>query len=400
MAKNKKTQTAPGSCPVCGFCEHNVFIEILSMPVYCNVLWPTRRQALRAPKGDIHLSHCKTCGHVYNIAFNPDRVDYGLEYENSLHFSPRFQKYAQSLARHLIDKYELRGKTIIEIACGKGDFLRLLCQLGQNRGIGFDPSYHSNDGQSQHADDITFVQDYFSQDYAHHNADLICCRHALEHIPAPREFMRALRQAINGGRKPVLFFEVPNVMFTMKHLGIWDIIYEHCSYFTRGSLARLFRSTGFDVKALQEQFEAQFLCIEAFPGKTEFTLVGHPSDDDEDLPACIDAFATRYYSKLGHWRHHLQDMNQAGKKAVVWGGGSKGVTFLNMFKDLDIIKYLIDINPRKHGMYVPCTGHQILSPDFLSEYRPDAVIVMNPIYRSEIEQVLKEKDLTTDVMVA
>jgi hypothetical protein len=45
---------------------------------------------------------------------------------------------------------------------------------------------------------------------------------------------------------------------------------------------------------------------------------------------------------------------------------------------------VVDINPRKHGMYVPGSGQQIVPPEFLKEYRPDAVIVMNSIYRNEI----------------
>ena len=87
-------------------------------------------------------------------------------------------------------------------------------------------------------------------------------------------------------------------------------------------------------------------------------------------------------------------MAQAGQRVVVWGGGAKGVTFLNTLKTQDQIEYVVDINPRKQGRYVPGTGQQIVPPEFLRDYQPDVVIVMNPIYKSEIEQIIKGLGLT------
>ena len=68
-------------------------------------------------------------------------MEYTQSYENSLHFSPGFQKFAADLADRLITRYNLRGKDVIDIGCGKGDFLKLICARGGNRGVGFDPSY-------------------------------------------------------------------------------------------------------------------------------------------------------------------------------------------------------------------------------------------------------------------
>ena len=89
----------------------------------------------------MRLGFCRICGHIFNDAFNPDHIEYIQDYENSLHFSPRFHQYAETLAADLVKRYGLYEKTIIEIGCGRGDFLKLLCELGKNRGIGFDPSH-------------------------------------------------------------------------------------------------------------------------------------------------------------------------------------------------------------------------------------------------------------------
>jgi hypothetical protein len=93
-------------------------------------------------------------------------------------------------------------------------------------------------------------------------------------------------------------------------------------------------------------------------------------------------------------------MVQAGQRTVVWGGGSKGVTFLNTLKIQDQIEYVVDINPRKQGMYIAGTGQRIVSPEFLQDYQPDALIVVNPIYQGEVQQLAGILGLTTDVLPA
>jgi hypothetical protein len=39
-------------------------------------------------------------------------------------------------------------------------------------------------------------------------------------------------------------------------------------------------------------------------------------------------------------------------------------------------------------------------PEFLTDYRPDVVIVMNPIYRREIQQLIENLGVTCQVMTA
>lgn len=378
-------------CPVCACKTVSVLLEIEQVPVYCNVLWTDQESARRAPKGNIRLGFCHTCGHLFNLAFDPALMDYTQQYENSLHFSPRFQSYAQSLATRLVDRYDLRGKTIIEIGSGKGDFLRLICDIGHNRGVGFDPSYEPQPGDEDNPQ-VTFIQEYYSP--AHYKADCICCRHVLEHVEFPHDFVSSVRQSI-GDRETVVYFEVPNAAYTLRDLGIWDLIYEHYSYFSAPSLAKLFTQSGFEIQELAESFGGQYLGIEA-------RAVSQPTVLDTDLSllsAHVTAFASRYHEKVALWRQALAEIAANGHRAVIWGGGSKGVTFLNILNAADVIGYVVDINPRKQGKYVAGTGQQIVAPDFLKSYRPDLVIIMNPLYGDEIRQMMADLELSPELRV-
>jgi len=88
----------------------------------------------------------------------------------------------------------------------------------------------------------------------------------------------------------------------------------------------------------------------------------------------------------------------AGQRTVLWGSGSKGVSFLTTVGVTDEIASVVDINPYRQGKFMPGTGHEIVGPRFLESLRPDNVIIMNPIYRNEISEDLKKMSLSPNIM--
>lgn len=380
-------------CSVCGSTRGASVLEIPDVPVYCNVLWSSQNKALSAPTGDISLQFCQECGHVFNTAFDPAQTDYTASYDNSLHFSERFNAYAEALADRLIETYGLHGKDIVEIGCGKGDFLRMLCGKGGNRGKGYDRSYEPDRTTESSPENVTFVQDFYQGKYAQEPVDFICCRHVLEHIENPTDLLRDLHGWISGRQDVVLYFEVPNGMFTIESLGIWDLIYEHCSYFTRRSLVRAFELAEFEILALDESFDGQYLYVEARAKRGSTTLACDPNLEMTELERHIAAFDAKYQSKVQSWQRKLAAAPR--HSTVVWGGGSKGVTFLNVLKDTGGIEYIVDLNPHKQGKFVPGTGQEVVAPEFLQAHRPERVVVMNSIYLEEIGNAIKSMGVDT-----
>lgn len=394
-------------CPVCGNLHTQVFVEVPQVPVLCNILWPTKAEATAVRRVDIPLAYCATCGYIFNPAFNAALMDYSQVYENSLHFSPRFQQFAETLAADLVARHDLHHKKIVEISCGKGDFLKMLCTLGENQGFGFDPSYVPVAEDAGPGSRVTFIQDFYSEAYADYGADFICCRHTLEHIPDPVAFLTMVRRTI-GERAISVYFEVPNVRFTLQDLAVWDIIYEHCAYFSQEALAYLFQRCGFDVIDIQPTYEGQFLYIEARPsfappavaGETDPAATKVIHEPPAALTATVNDFAARYREKVAAEAAKLAQIRHAGQKVVIWGAGSKGITFLNMLQLQDQLEYAVDLNVRKQGMFITGTGQQIVAPTFLQRYRPDVIIVMNPIYLQEIQQLLNDLGVNAELVGA
>lgn len=430
----------PARCPVCGDTVPAPFFTLAGVPVHANIAQPTRLAALAAPRADVELGLCRTCGHISNLVFDAATVAYGPGYENSLHHSARFDDYVRGLAARLVARYALERKNVLEIGCGRGEFLEILCAEGGNFGVGLDTVYDGPDRRTGEARgrpyEVLFVRDLFSEAYADCEADIVCCRHVLEHVAEPLPFLAAVRRAVTRRPGAVAFFEVPNAAAMLRGACLWDAIYEHRSYFALPSLRRLFVEAGLEPLRLYTSFDDQFLCIEAAagpgrPGRNGNGAAagpGLPGDifadgadggdggggrsngarpgaapDDEhavaDLAVLARSFAAGSARQVDLWRDRVERLLDAGRRVVAWGAGSKGVTFLNLVGAAGRIDCIVDQNPRKHGLFVPGTGQRIIPPEALLHVRPDAVLLMNRVYEEEVRGRLRGLSPAWDVEV-
>ncbi len=375
------------TCPVCESKELSQFFELRNVPVNVCVQWDRRDDALKCPKGDIKLVSCLSCGFIWNTAFDETRVNYTQKYENSLFYSPLFQEYTDALVQRLIKRYSLQNKDVMDIGCGKGDFLFLLCQKGNNRGIGFDKSYENTNQNREILEHVKIIQDFYSEKYAEYKSNLICSRYVLEHIENPKSFLRMVRNSI-GTQQSIVYFEVPNVSLILRDLSGWDIMYEHCLYFSLNSLALVFSLCGFDVLDLYESYQGQFLGIEAKPRNGQIKPYRQSGNNSQETNKAVDSFVDNNRKHLELWRANFEYIEAKNKRVALWGAGAKGVSFLNMLNIKDQINLVDGINPRKHCKHIAGTGQQIVPTEFLRNNRIDTIIITNPIYRKEIQETV------------
>ena len=117
-------------------------------------------------------------------------------------------------------------------------------------------------------------------------------------------------------------------------------------------------------------------------------------------PAEISAvhdFAREAAERIAAWRDTVARLGNT----VIWGSGSKGVGFLSAIgaRAADgTIDYAVDINPYRKGFFMPGTGQEIVSPDFLATHAPDAVIPMNSIYSAEIQAELARQGIQAPLL--
>jgi len=384
------------SCPACRTGGMKLFHAQDGVPTNSCLLLATSDEAVNFPNGDLQLGYCHTCGFISNVVFDPNLAEYSSRYEETQAFSPRFVEFAEALAKTWVDKHDLAGKHVIEIGCGKGEFLVMMAEAGIGSGIGIDPGVDTSRIDPGLGDRLGWVPGLFDESYGALDADAIVCRHTLEHISPVGDFVRLLRNSIGDRLDTVVLFELPDTQRVLDEVAFWDVYYEHCSYFSAGSLSRLFERCGFEVLDVSLAYDDQYLLLEARPVPEHQTPTTWPADDMEALGAGLAHFESSYGTTIDTWRARLDEVAQRGATSVIWGAGSKGVAFL--IAAGRHISAAVDINPNKHGMYMAGTGHRIVAPEDLKDIDPELVVVMNPIYLDEIGDDLAKLGVAADVV--
>lgn len=346
----------------------------------------SQAEATSWARGDVRLAQCPRCGFITNTAFNDATQKLTARYEATQACSPTFGKFARELAQNWIDRYQLKGKKILEIGCGQGEFISMMCDLAGASGWGVDPIVDSSRSTSR----LQFIADKFGSHLKRIDADFIVCRHTLEHIPDVNSFLSEVRAAIRDRRDVAVAIEVPDTLRVLNEAAFWDIYYEHCSYFDADSLASAMAAAGFEVTVSRLEYGGQYLIVEARPTNR---TTGIPPVSG--TAATISEFVQRCRTKISLWNDALRDLS---KRTVVWGSGSKAVGFLTTLGVREEVIAVVDINPAKHGTFLPGSGHEIIAPEKLREIRPDRVIVMNPVYLEEIGRSIAELGLTAQLI--
>ena len=382
-------------CPICGSKLIRQFLSREQVPVHQNLIMSEQESALNINRGDLKLTVCEACGFISNQAFDLSQLSYGENYDNTQTCSSAFESYVLGLVDYLIDEKKVQNCCIVEVGCGKGLFLRKLVEneVWGNTGYGFDPSYVGNEIELEGR--LKFKKRYYDSECANIPADVVVCRHVIEHIPDPLILLGNVKQALVNSPQARVFFETPCVEWILRNHVIWDFFYEHCSYFTAQSLTTAFEVSGFQVESVNHIFGGQYLWLEATIPPEKPAITKNPTS----IPMLAHNFAKSEHELIKKWEIKIQKLATKGKVAL-WGAGAKGVTFANLIDPRrQWIDCIIDLNPNKQGKYIPGTGHPIVSYQAMAERGIKTAILMNPNYYQENLALLVAANLTVDLLV-
>lgn len=377
------------TCPLCGSPTLETFLQRKGFPVHQNLLMRDRDSALQITRGDLNMVVCHGCGFVFNDAFDLAKLAYGKDYDNAQLHSTYFKHYLEKLVQHLIVEKKICNHRIVEVGCGNGSFLKMLvsAQGTNNMGYGFDPSFTGTSADL--GGRLTFEQRYYGPDCADIIADVVICRHVIEHVPAPLDLLSAVRKALNYSPHAKVFFETPCVEWILRNQVIWDFFYEHCSLFSKESLATAFEIAGFKVDNVKTVFNDQYLWLEASLTDKQTETVRKV----DKIPHLAKKFALSEQNLKARWIDKILKISSNGKIAV-WGAGAKGTTFVNLVDPTgELIDCIVDLNPNKQGCYSPGTGHPIVDFRELKQREITQAVLMNPNYKDENTALLNEANI-------
>jgi SAM-dependent methyltransferase len=389
-------QVQVAACPVCENATDD-FFHLPRLPADIGVLCDSAESARVATMGEVTLAHCAHCDFIFNRTFQPQRLHLVPGYEVQLVHSGVFREFLEGVAERLIGKYQLHGKRLLDVGCGAGHFLRLLCEGGGNHGVGVDPTVPNEAAVKLSAGEMRFVRSLFDEQASRRLGDFefATCQSVLENVPNPVRFLFAVRRCLLN-RRGYAYFEVFNARRAFAAGEVWSITYEQCNYYSLDSFHQAIRRAGFFTTEAGTCFgDGQYLYVEGAAVRPPSAPLPPAAGQH---PASITQFAELHAQRLAYWQERIASLRAAGHKAAVWGTGGKGVCFLNTVGASDVFAWAVDINPDRQNRYVPGSGQPIVSPAQLPVLRPDAIVITNPLYESEIRTAASELNLNCEFL--
>jgi len=330
---------------------------------------------------------CLYCGHVFNSDFDYAKLPYEDDSNLMYNQGAGWASHMSHIASILGDGNR-EMKTIIDIGAGDGGFLDIVNQKNDGvRCIAFEPGI---DSERCSARGIETYADYFipQRDIQKFKPDILVCRHVLEHLQAPRDFVAEIAYYANMCQVyPTFVAEVPCITKALDTYRTTDFLYEHASNFTQRSLRVMFESAGWHT-------DYDFLAY----NDEVAVWTGCPKSSDLTFEAQAKAFRAHAWDAVVNVRSGLElRRRNVGKSIAFWGGTGKSAAFLNTYRlDGDRV---VDSDIFKTGRHVPGTGQMIEDSDALLDEPVDVVVITTRWRAADIYSEIKEKGITYDELL-
>lgn len=222
---------------------------------------------------------------------------------------------------------------------------------------------------------------------AHHGTlDVLIARHIVEHAENPAVFLAALKALL----KPdgILIIEVPDCARSMElpdYTMVWE---EHTLYFTEATFGNFCRSAGLKEDTLyRHAYPFEDSLIGFFRAGT--TDYGHSHLAEQEV-----ARAHLYAVAFPAYKTRVQEFFQrhAGSGIALFGAGHLTASFVNIFEVAEHIRFVVDDNPNKQGLFLPGSGLPIYPSQRLEEENIGLCLMgVNPAVEEKIVFDLREK---------
>ena len=353
-------------CRVCGQALFKApLLRYKNMPKAAQFL-PAKADLPREKGVDLDIMQCSGCGLV-QLACAP--VPYYREVLRAAAFSPEMGDFRRKQFKAFVARYGLKNKKILELGCGKGEYLSLMRAAGAEAS-GLEYAAASVKACRKAGLDVYkgFVDSGRKLPEAPYSA--FCIFSFLEHLPEPGALLAGM--AVNLEPGGIGLVEVPDFEMMLERGLFSEFIPDHLFYFTRATLRTMLELNGFELLELNSIWHGYILS--AVVRRREISGLPGFSAARESLTVSLNKFISRH-----------------GGKVAVWGAGHQALALLSLAGLAGKIKYVVDSAPFKQGKYTPATHIPIVPPSALDQDPVSAVIVMAGSYSGEVAGILKKK---------
>jgi len=326
-------------------------------------------KSLRNDKGvALGIYQCSGCGLVQ---LNNAPVPYYKDVIRAVAISDEMEDFRMRQFAIFVQKFSLKGKKVIEIGCGRGEYLSVMQQCGVDA-YGLE---HSAESVTQCVKNGFKVSKGFIEksNYNLNDApfDAFFMLNFLEHLPDPNSFLRGIYN--NLADDAIGLVEVPNFDMILQKKLFSEFIGDHLFYFTKETFNMTLRLNGFEIIECDEVWHDYI--ISAVVKKRSKLDLSH-----------FYKYQAKLKNEIGEYIRRFKD-----KKVAIWGAGHQALVIISLMDLAGKIRYVVDSAPFKQGRYTPATHIPIVSPDTLNSDPVDAVIVIAGSYSDEVAKIIRQK---------
>jgi SAM-dependent methyltransferase len=350
----------------CGFFKEPL-LQYKNMPSVAQFL--PDLESLEGDKGiDLEVCQCSGCGLVQ---LSNDPVPYFREVIRAAAFSEEMKGFRAVQFNKFINRFSLKGKKVIEIGCGRGEYLSLLHQCGTDS-YGLEQSRESVENCVRNGLKVSkgFIE-YSDFRIDHSPFDAFIILNFLEHMPNVNTVLRGISNNLTDNA--VGLVEVPNFDMILKNNLFSEFTSDHLFYFTRDTLLTTLKLNGFEILECNEVWYDYI--ISAVVKKRVKLELKQFSNHQLKLKSEIEEY-----------------INQSeNKKIAIWGAGHQALAIISLMDLSNRVKYVVDSAIFKQGKYTPATHIPIVSPETLESDPVDAVIIMAASYSDEVSRIIRQR---------
>lgn len=396
------------------------------------------------------LCQCPSCGLVQ---FDTEPVDYyrdviraggGTRTMTRL----RHEEYARLLTA--MQEHHIRGRRIVEVGCGRGEFLRMWQNLAEDpegaAALARDQARDPLSGQPnaaplhlvglEHKPSLVEEANAFaatsslSPDAFEHTTSAPVTREAsatsadaetpvssLTPAPAYRVYEGFATGDVrypegpfdafvqfnflehqpdpcdmlrNIGRnlKPQALglITVPSFEYILRYNGYYELLRDHIANYTEFTLQKLLQDCGFELLSMDLVNRDTIEAIVRKADPDELSEL-HYSGRLIDVSALRDSYDRLSASVNAHIDH----LSESRRTMAIWGASHQGFTLAATTKLGGRVEYIIDSAPFKQGRFSPASHIPIVAPDYAVAHPVDEILIVAPGYTDEIAGIIRER---------
>jgi hypothetical protein len=342
----------------------------------------------------LHAMVCERCWLVQlETDVSPESIYTEYAYFSS--YSDSWLEHCRHFAAMIAKRLELgKNHQVVELASNDGYLLKNFVAMGIPS-YGIEPAV--NVAKVAVEQGVPTVVAFFGKAISRdlvaqgRGADLIMANNVFGHIPDINDFVAGMKCLLRAGG--TISIEIPHFMRLMENNQFDTIYHEHYCYHTLIADTRIFESHGlrlFDVEELSTHGGSirMFVCHQDDPRPVTdsvMTLIAMERSRGLDKVETYLAFGEQVRETKRKLLTFLIAAARAGKRVAGYGAPGKGNTLLNYCGiRTDLIEFVVDRNPYKHGKFLPGTRIPIFSIDKIDEMKPDYVLILPWNLKEEI----------------